>query len=309
MTGHLKISAALQGANVGKIWFDEPMSRHASLKLGGRVDALAMPESEDQLAELVRRLKENHFPFLPVGNLTNLLVRDGGYRGALISLHGLDSAVCAPAEDGRFRIDAQAGAALGRIVGLAAENELTGLEFCAGIPGSVGGAVWMNAGAFGGEIKDALVSVTVMDGEGKKKTLRREEIAFAYRKSNLPANTIICGACFALSKGHPAQIRDRMAEIMKWRQEKHPLQYPSAGSVFKNLPGLPAGRLLEEMGLKGRRLGDVQISKKHANFMINKGQGTASDMVKLIRLVQEAVQKERGLFLETEVVIIGEEES
>ncbi|MBP9532765.1 MAG: FAD-binding protein, partial [Syntrophaceae bacterium] len=128
MTGHLKISAALQGANVGKVWFDEPISRHASLKLGGRVDALVMPESEVQLAELVRRLKENHLPFLPVGNLTNILVRDGGYRGALISLRGLDRAVCAPAEDGRFRIEAQAGAALGRIVGLAAENELTGLE-------------------------------------------------------------------------------------------------------------------------------------------------------------------------------------
>lgn len=307
MTGHLKISAALQGANFGKLWFDEPMSRHASLKLGGRVDALVMPESEDQLEALVRRLKENHIPFLPVGNLTNILVCDGGYRGVLISLRGLDRAMCAPAEDGRFFVDAQAGAALGRIVGLAAESELTGLEFCAGIPGSVGGAVWMNAGAFGSEIKDALVSVTVTDGEGKKKTLRREEIAFAYRKSNLPANVIICGARFALSKGHSGQIRDRMAEIMKWRQEKHPLQYPSAGSVFKNLPGLPAGRLLEEMGLKGRRLGDVQISKKHANFMINKGQGTASDMVKLIRLVQETVQKERGLFLETEVVIIGEE--
>ncbi len=307
MTGHLKISEALRDVKVGKVWFDEPMSRHASLKLGGRVDALAMPESEDQLEVLVRRLKENHILFLPVGNLTNILVRDGGYRGILISLRGLDRVMCSPAEEGRFWIAAQAGAALGRIVGLAAERELTGLEFCAGIPGSVGGAVWMNAGAFGTEIKDVLVSVTVIDGEGKKKTLRREEIAFAYRKSNLPENAVICGACFALSKGHSGQIRDRMAEILKWRQEKHPLQYPSAGSVFKNLPGLPAGRLLEEMGLKGRRLGDVQISKKHANFMINKGQGTASDMVKLIRLVQEAVQKERGLFLETEVVIIGEE--
>ncbi|HOE22334.1 MAG TPA: UDP-N-acetylmuramate dehydrogenase [Smithellaceae bacterium] len=307
MTGHLKISAALQGANVGKVWFDEPISRHASLKLGGRVDALVMPESEVQLAELVRRLKENHLPFLPVGNLTNILVRDGGYRGALISLRGLDRAVCAPAEDGRFRIEAQAGAALGRIVGLAADHELTGLEFCAGIPGSVGGAVWMNAGAFGSEIKDVLVFADLIDGEGKKKTLRREEIAFAYRKSNLPANVILCAACFSLSKGHPAQIRDRMAEIVKWRQEKHPLQYPSAGSVFKNLPGMPAGRLIEELGLKGRRLGDVQISKKHANFMINKGQGTASDMLKLIRLVQETVQKERGFFLETEIVVIGEE--
>lgn len=307
MTGHWDISGALKGANVGRVRFDEPMSRHASLKLGGRVDALVMPENEAQLEEAVRRLREHRIPFLPVGNLTNILVCDGGYRGALISLRALDRAVCAPAKDERFWIDAQAGVPLGRIVGLAAESELTGLEFCAGIPGSVGGAVWMNAGAFGAEIKDVLVSADLIDGGGERKTLRREEIAFSYRKSNLPANVIICGARFALSKGHPAQIRDRVAEIMKWRQEKHPLQYPSAGSVFKNLPGMPAGRLMEELGLKGRRLGDVQISKKHANFMINKGQGTASDMMKLIRLVQETVQRGKGVFLETEIVVIGEE--
>ncbi|HPC85710.1 MAG TPA: UDP-N-acetylmuramate dehydrogenase [Smithellaceae bacterium] len=307
MTGDSNIAGAFEGANVGRVWFDEPMSRHASLKLGGRADALVMPESEAQLEEAVRRLQERRIPFLPVGNLTNILVRDGGYRGVLISLRALDRAVFTPAEDGRFRIEAQAGAALGRIVGLAAEHELTGLEFCTGIPGSVGGAVWMNAGAFGSEIKDVLVCADLIDGGGKRKTLRREEIAFAYRKSNLPENVVLCGARFVLSKGHPAQIRERMAQIMKWRQEKHPLQYPSAGSVFKNFPGMPAGRLIEELGLKGRRLGDVQISKKHANFMINKGQGTASDMVKLIRLVQETVQKERGLLMETEIVVIGEE--
>lgn len=307
MTGPANIAAALKGANIGRVRFNEPMSRHASLKLGGRVDALVLPEHEAQLEEAVRRLREHRIPFLPVGNLTNILVRDGGYRGALISLRGLDRAVCAPANDRRFWIDAQAGAPLGRIVALAAESELTGLEFCAGIPGSVGGAVWMNAGAFGAEIKDVLVFADLIDDGGERKTLRREEIAFSYRKSNLPANVIICGARFALSKGRSEQIRDRVAEIMKWRQEKHPLQYPSAGSVFKNLPGMPAGRLLEELGLKGRRLGDVQISKKHANFMINKGQGTASDMVKLIRLVQEMVQREKGLFLETEIVVIGEE--
>ena len=306
MTGHLAISDALKGVAVGKIWFDEPMSRHASLKLGGKVGALVAAENESQLEEIVRRLREKNIPFLPVGNLTNILVRDGGYRGVLLSMRGLDQATCVPGEGGQYFMDAQAGAALGRIVGMAAEEELTGLEFCAGIPGSVGGAVWMNAGAYGTEIKDVVVSVKVMDGVGKKKTLRREEIAFDYRKSNLPADVVVCGARFVLQKGNPPQIRARMAEIIKWRQEKHPLQYPSAGSVFKNQPGLPAGKLIEEMGLKGRRLGDVQVSKKHANFIVNKGQGTASDMEKLIRLIQETVKKERGLDLETEIVIIGE---
>ena len=146
----------------------------------------------------------------------------------------------------------------------------------------------------------------MIDGRGKKKILRREEIAFAYRKSNLPADVIICGARFVLQKGNGAQIRERMAEIMKWRQEKHPLQYPNAGSVFKNLPGLPAGKLIEELGLKGMRLGDVQVSKKHANFIVNKGQGTASDMITLITLIQEKAEKEKGVKLETEIVIVGE---
>ena len=306
MTGHLAIPDALKGMTVGKIWFDEPMSRHASLKLGGRVDALVMTEDEDQLKEVVQKLRTRNIPFLPVGNLTNILVRDGGYRGVLLWMRGLDKVSSARQAAAQYSIDAQAGVPLAKVVGLAAAGELTGLEFCTGIPGSVGGAVWMNAGAYGTELKDVVAAVSVIDGEGKKKTLLREEIAFAYRTSNLPEGTIICGARFILQKGNGAQIKERMAEIMKWRQEKHPLQYPNAGSVFKNLPGMPAGKLIEELGLKGMRRGDVQISKKHANFIVNKGQGTASDMITLITFVQEKAEKEKGVKLETEIVMIGE---
>ncbi len=282
------------------------MSRHASLKLGGQVDALVMTENEDQLREVVRRLREKNIPFLPVGNLTNILVRDGGYRGVLLWMRGLDQVICASREDGKYCIDAQAGATLAKVVSLAAAEELTGLEFCTGIPGSVGGAVWMNAGAYGTEIKDVVSTVSVIDGRGKRKYCSAMRSRLPIVKSNLPADVIICGARFILQKGNGAQIKERMAEIMKWRQEKHPLQYPNAGSVFKNLPGMPAGKLIEEMGLKGMRRGDVQVSKKHANFIVNKGQGTASDMITLITFIQEKVKKEKGVELETEIVIIGE---
>jgi UDP-N-acetylmuramate dehydrogenase len=282
------------------------MSHHASLKLGGRADALVMTENEDQLGEVVRRLRGKNIPFLPVGNLTNILVRDGGYRGVMLWMRGLDQLSCILLADDRYGIDAQAGVSLAKVVALAAAEELTGLEFCAGIPGSVGGAVWMNAGAYGTEIKDVVSEVTVLDGEGKKKNLQRDEIAFAYRQSNLPADAIICGARFILSKGNGAQIKGRMAEIMKLRQEKHPLQYPNAGSVFKNLPGLPAGKLIEEMGLKGLRHGDAQVSNQHANFIVNKGRATASDVLALIGLIRERAGKEKGIELETEIVIVGE---
>lgn len=300
------IQNALQGAGIEKIFYNEPMSSHASLKLGGSADALVVTENEAQLGDVVCRLQEKHIPFLPVGNLTNILIRDGGFRGVLLWMRGLDQVSVTKEQDGKYPIHAQAGVALAKVVSLVAAEQLTGLEFCAGIPGSIGGAVWMNAGAYGTEMKDVVADVTVIDGRGEKKVLHRDEIAFAYRTSNLPAGVIICSARFVLQKGQAAQIRERMTEIIKWRQEKHPLQYPNAGSVFKNLPGMPAGKLIEELGLKGVRRGDVQVSKKHANFIVNKGQGTATEMETLIAFVQEQVRKERGIDLETEIVIIGE---
>jgi UDP-N-acetylmuramate dehydrogenase len=306
MADHQAIADALSGMKLGKILYDEPMSRHASLKLGGRADALVMTDNEDQLGEVVQALRTKNIPFLPVGNLTNILVRDGGYRGVLLWMRGLDQMSLVSGEDGKYFIDAQAGVTLSRVVSFSAAEALTGLEFCTGIPGSVGGAVWMNAGAYGTEIKDVVSTISVMDGRGKKKILRREEIAFAYRKSNLPADVIICGARFILKKGKAAQIKERMAEIMQLRQEKHPLQYPNAGSVFKNLPGLPAGKLIEELGMKGMRHGDAQVSNRHANFIVNKGRATAADVLTLIGLIQEKVKKEKGVELETEIVIVGE---
>lgn len=307
MTSSNAIRDILQDIDVGEILYDEPMSLHTSLAVGGKADALITIGRENQLERVVKRLREKQINIFSAGNLTNVIVKDGGFRGAILLMTGLKKIDCCHTESGDVFIDAQAGAPLAGVVSRSLTEEITGFEFCSGIPGSVGGAVWMNAGAYGKEIKDVISFVTVIDGEGKKKILRREDIAFAYRTSNLSADVIICGARFVLQKGNREQIRERMADIMQSRQEKHPLQYPSAGSVFKNLPGLPAGKLIEELGLKGARRGDVQVSKKHANFIVNKGQGTAADMMNLIAFIQDKARKEKGVTLETEIVIIGED--
>jgi UDP-N-acetylmuramate dehydrogenase len=301
------IQKALGDIDAGEILYDEPMSRHASLSVGGKADALVFVENEGQMVQVVRRLKEKNMTFLPVGNLTNIIVRDGGYRGAILLMKGLKeiSYLCTP--EGRHYISAQAGAALASVVSRALAEELTGLEFCVGIPGSVGGAVWMNAGAYGKEMKDVIESVSFLNAGSERKTLRREEISFGYRKSGLPPETIILAARFRLEKGQAAQIKKRMSEIMQWRQEKHPLDLPNAGSIFKNMPGQPAGKLIEEMGMKGANVGDAQISLKHANFIVNRGKAKASDVLALISLIQSMAKKEKDVNLETEVVIIGED--
>ncbi len=302
-----KIQDALGDIAVGEILYDESMSRYASLLVGGNADALVFIENENQLIQIVRRLKEKKIDFLPVGNLTNIIVRDGGYRGAILLMSGIKEINYQYTPEGGHLISAQAGAALAKVVSTATADGLTGLEFCAGIPGSVGGAVWMNAGAYGKEMKDVIETVSLLNAGSEKKILRREEISFGYRKSSLPPDTIILDAQFKLEKGERAKIKEKISEIIQWRQEKHPLDLPNAGSIFKNMPGQPAGKLIEEMGMKGANVGDAQISLKHANFIVNKGNATASDILALISLIQSKAKKEKGVNLETEVVIIGED--
>lgn len=307
MAGKNEIKEILSGMDAGRILYDEPMSRHTSLVVGGKADALVFIESEDQLVRIVRTLKAKKKDFFTAGNLTNVLIRDGGYRGAILLMSGLKEISCEPLQDNGALISAQAGAALMRVVSLSVTEELTGIEFCSGIPGSIGGAVWMNAGAYGREMKDVLQSITVMDADGMRKTMKRDELSFSYRKTYLPAETIILGAKLKLEKGERSRIRERINEILQWRQEKHPLEFPSAGSIFKNLPGQAAGRLIEDMGLKGMAEGGAQISAKHANFIVNKKKASASDVLNLIELVKSKAKKEKGIDLETEVVIIGED--
>jgi UDP-N-acetylmuramate dehydrogenase len=306
MAGKNEIKEALRNIIAGKILYDEPMSRHTSLNVGGNADALVLIKSEDQLVEVVRRLRENKINFFPAGNLTNIIVRDGGYRGAILLMTGIKEISCEYEPEGGYFIYAQAGTALAKVVSRSASDELTGLEFCAGIPGSVGGAVWMNAGAYGKEMKDVIKTLFLLDAEGGKKTMNREEISFGYRKTEFPADTIILGAKFKLKKGERAKIKKKISEILQWRQKKHPLEFPNAGSIFKNLPMQIAGKLIEEMGMKGMNVGDAQISPKHANFIVNRGKATASDVLELIALIQAKAEKEKGVSLEPEVVIVGE---
>jgi len=189
---------------------------------------------------------------------------------------------------------------------MSVSNELTGLEFCAGIPGTVGGALWMNAGAYGKEMKDVIKAIYLLDPEEGIKTMKREEISFSYRRTLLPPDTIILGAQFKLKKGEREKIKKKINEILQWRQKKHPLEFPNAGSVFKNLPMQIAGKLIEDMGMKGMSVGGAQISTKHANFIVNRGSASASDVLELIALIQSKAEKEKGVKLETEVVIVGE---
>ncbi|MBN1473788.1 MAG: UDP-N-acetylmuramate dehydrogenase [Syntrophaceae bacterium] len=290
-----------------KILYDEPMSRHASLCVGGKADALVILENEEQLIGIVRLLTARNIDYLPAGNLTNIIVRDGGYRGAILLMKGLKKTNHQYSPESGHTISAQAGASLSAAVSLALAQELSGMEFCAGIPGSVGGAVWMNAGAYGKEMKDVIENVYLLDAQGEKKEMSREEITFGYRKTELPPGAIIMGASFKLEKGNGEEIKKSITEIMKWRQEKHPLEYPNAGSIFKNIPGQPAGRIIEEMGMKGQSIGNARISPKHANFIVNTGKATASDVLRLISLVQKKAREEKRINLETEVVIIGDE--
>jgi UDP-N-acetylmuramate dehydrogenase len=290
----------------GEILFDEPAERHTSIGVGGRIDALLFPEDERDITEVVRFLRGRQIPFLPVGNWTNLIVRDGGFRGALISLARLSGLnLREEGKDGVLLL-AGAGCPLSEMVSLAVREALAGMAFCAGIPGSVGGAVRMNAGAYGGEIKDIVESVNILDIYGAIRSVVREELHFAYRNLDLPVETIIIGAAFRLRRGNGKMIVEQVRRIIGIRREKHPLEFRNAGSIFKNPRDCPAGRLIDESGLRGFRFGDAQISEKHGNFIVNRGQATAEEILRLIALIQRRVFERTGHALETEVRIIGE---
>jgi UDP-N-acetylmuramate dehydrogenase len=297
---------ALREMMSGEIRFDEPADRHASIGIGGEVDALVFPKNVEELLEAVTFLRANHIPFLPVGNWTNLIVTSGGYRGVLISLTTIRAIEEKEDNDGTVCLEAESGVSLSELVALAERKALSGMEFCAGIPGSVGGAIRMNAGAYGGEIKDVCVSVCLLDPVEGIRTIMRESLIFAYRSLDLPAETIIIKAGFGLKRDKREKIAGRVREIISLRREKHPLEFKNAGSVFKNPREIPAGRLIEAAGLKGTRIGDAQVSEKHGNFIINRGAATAGEVLTLISHIQKQVFETTGYALETEVKIIGE---
>ncbi|WEV45701.1 UDP-N-acetylmuramate dehydrogenase [Streptococcaceae bacterium ESL0687] len=285
------------------IRIDENLSKYTFTKVGGPADFLMFPKNEDELQRIVKFANEFDLPFLVLGNASNLIVRDGGIRGFVILLEKMNQV-----EIDGYVIKAQAGAILTEVTNFALDNSLTGFEFACGIPGSIGGAVFMNAGAYGGEISNILASCKVMTKEGQIITIAGEDMNFAYRHTILQDKGYIClSAKFSLSAGDHEVIKEEMTRLNDLREAKQPLEYPSCGSVFKRPPGYFAGQLIQEAGVQGHRIGGVEVSRKHAGFMVNVASGTARDYEELIKYVQEKVYETSGVRLEPEVRILGEE--
>lgn len=293
---------------------DEPMKKHTTFRIGGPVDYYAEPDVS-QISKLIEIAKACDMPVAVIGNGSNLLVGDKGIRGLVIGIgKGLSEidvteavAQQSTAQGNGRIITAGAGAILAAVAAKAAEASLSGLEFASGIPGSVGGAVVMNAGAYGGEIKDVLIDATVLTAEGELKTVTRDELDLSYRHSIVPEKSyIVLSARFMLTPKPQDEIKSYMAELRAKRVEKQPLEYPSAGSTFKRPEGYFAGKLIMDAGLRGYSVGDAQVSGKHCGFVVNKGEATAADVLTLIKDVQETVLKQFGVKLEPEVKMIGE---
>lgn len=283
----------------------EPLSRHATFRIGGPADYLVMPRSEEEISAVLQLCRAYAVPVLVIGNGSNLLFDDAGFRGCIIQLAERFASLqdCGP-----NAFYATAGISLSRTASYAASRDLTGLEFASGIPGSVGGAVLMDAGAYGGEIAQCVTASRYLDAEkGTVGELSGTEQEFGYRHSVYQDhNWIVLGACFSLHPGDPAEITAKMRDLNARRREKQPLEYPSAGSAFKRPTGDFAGRLIETAGLKGFRVGNAMVSEKHAGFIINAGGATAADVRGLVEAVQERVFRMHGVRLEPEIKFIGE---
>lgn len=286
-----------------EILFNEPLKQYTYTKVGGAADYLAFPRNQYELKRIVTFANAQEIPWMVLGNSSNIIVRDGGIEGFVIMFdHFHDIRV------NGYVIEAEAGAKLIDVTHLARYHSLTGFEFACGIPGSIGGAVYMNAGAYGGEIAHILQSCKVLTPEGEIKTLTVEELSFGYRHSKIQeTGDVVISAKFALAPGNYDQIDQEMARLTHLREMKQPLEYPSCGSVFKRPVGHFAGQLISEAGLKGHRIGGVEVSEKHAGFMINVDHGTAKDYEDLIAHVIETVEKSAGVTLEREVRIIGKD--
>ena len=280
---------------------NEPLARHTTFRVGGPADVLFLPESAQVLQRAMELAREAGEDCLVIGNGSNLLVRDGGVRGLVIKLAGPMSGVSVEGT----AIRAQAGASLSQVSRAALQASLTGLEFASGIPGSLGGALAMNAGAYGGELSQVVREAMVLM-DGRVQTLSREELAMGYRTTRvLREGGIVLSAVLDLKEGDAPQIAATMDDLNRRRREKQPLSFPSAGSTFKRPEGYFAGALIEQAGLKGYAIGGAQVSEKHAGFLINRGGATASDLLRLIEYVQERVYAQSGVRLETEVRICG----
>ena len=289
-----------------RVFTGEAMSRHTTFKIGGPADYFLMPDKDTDVGRIVKICKESAIPYFILGNGSNLLVGDGGYRGAVIQIYKNMSAVTVEGTE----ITVQAGALLSSVAAAAKNAALTGFEFAGGIQGTMGGAVVMNAGAYGGEMKDVLTEVTVMDEEGEIVTLPADKLELGYRTSIIKtAGYIVLEAKLQLKEGNPEVIRETMKDLTIRRTTKQPLEYPSAGSTFKRPEGYFAGKLIMDSGLAGYQVGGAQVSEKHCGFVINAGGATARDVRTLMDNVRDIVYKKYGVTLEPEVKFLGDFEA
>lgn len=289
----------------GEIRYGEPMKNYTSFKIGGVADIMVFPQDLHDLSNILKIAEEERISVFILGKGTNILVKDSGVRGIVVNLQRFDKIMVVSEEDNdETLLFAEAGVSLLRLLNFAAAHNLSGLEFASGIPGSVGGAIFMNAGSFDGEIKDVIKSVRMMRMDGEVIEIDKKDIKFSYRNARLPKG-IILGGAFGLHRGNNKKIKDKMKRLMERRKETQPVGAPSAGSIFKNPEDIAAGELIELVGLKGCRVGDAEVSMKHANFIVNKGKALARDVLSLINIVKERVKREKGVELKLEIKVVG----
>jgi UDP-N-acetylmuramate dehydrogenase len=291
-----------RGLIEGRVVFDAPMKRYTSLKVGGPAECLFFPKDVKELRKVIRHAWRKRIPVFILGKGTNLIVKDGGIRGWVVSLiQGMKKVRM----DGAV-VEADAGCSLQQLVQFTVQKGLTGLEPFFGIPGTVGGGLAMNAGAWGAELKDVVHSVALMKEDGEIVERPRSRLRFTYRDLVLPPSWIILSGSFILKEGRREEILERLKSFSEMRKRTQPLEYPSAGSVFKNPEKGPAGKWIDETGLKGFRMGQAMVSDRHANFIVNLGKATAEEVLRLMEWVERRVYEEKGVSLEREVRVVGE---
>ncbi|KMK77730.1 UDP-N-acetylmuramate dehydrogenase [Alkalihalobacillus pseudalcaliphilus] len=290
-------------SNEDHIKINQSLSYYTYTKTGGPADIIVFPTTYEEVQKIFQYTLEHKIPLTVLGNASNLIIKDGGIRGVVMILTDMDKV-----EKKNDQIIAQSGAAIIDVSRFALQHELTGLEFACGIPGSIGGALYMNAGAYGGEVSDVLKEALVLTKEGELMVIDAEDLDLDYRTSNIEKNGyLVLEATFVLQRGNVLEIQAKMDELTYLRESKQPLEYPSCGSVFKRPPGYFAGKLIQDSDLQGKRIGGAEVSKKHAGFIVNVGGGTATDYMNLIEHVQKTVKDKFNVELEREVRIIGED--
>lgn len=296
------LAERLQATLRGQVLADAPLARYTSFRIGGPATLLVSPSDPEDLKRALAFAASEGLAVHLLGGGSNTLVRDGGFRGMAIFLNAFQIL-----ERRRDGVAAGAGVRVSRLLAFCCRHGLAGLEILSGVPGTVGGAVWGNAGAWGGATADALASVEIVTAAGEERTLSRQEIPFRYRASGLPAGSVITQAVFALAPDDPTAIRRRISGYLVRRNASQPVEFRSAGSIFKNPPGDYAGRLVEQTGLKGSRIGNAMISTKHGNYIVNLGGARAADVLALVALARERVRDATRIDLELEVKIVGED--